>query len=112
MNTHILPILGIALIAIAACGDSHEPMQANEVPAMHPPAEARAPAPTTNTVITTENLARIAAAIYLSPERKDAILAEAAMTEDAFMALVEELSQDAEAAFRYAQAFEAELTRL
>lgn len=112
MNARILPVLGIALIGLAACGDSQAPMQTNEVPAMTPPAAAPAPEPAATTVLTTENLARIGASIYLSPERKDTILAEAAMTEETFMALVEELSLSAESAHRYAQAFEVELTRL
>lgn len=111
MNTRILPVVGLALIGLAACGDSNAPIDANEVPAATPPAATPAPAPAATTVITTENLARIGARIYLSPERTDAILAEADMTEETFRALVEELSLDAESAHRYAQAFEVELTR-
>lgn len=111
MNIRILPVLGLALIGLAACGDSDAPMQANEDSASAPPAETSASAPAATTVITTENLARIGASIYLAPERKDAILAEAAMTEETFKALIEEISQDAESAYRYAQAFEVELAR-
>lgn len=111
MNTRILPVLGLALFGLAACGDNSEPMQADEDYASTPPAETSAPAPEASTTITTENLARIGARIYLSPEQKDAILAEADMTQATFTALVEELAQDAESAYRYAQAFEAELAR-
>lgn len=107
MNTRVLPVLGFALFGLAACGDSGAPVEATP-----PAAVAPAPAPLVTTVITTEDLARIGASIYLSPERKDAILAEAAMTEETFTALVEQLSLDAEASFRYAKAFEVELARL
>lgn len=110
MNTRILPVLGLALIGLAACSDGTAPVQSG-TPVTPPPASTPEPAPVVTAVITTEDLARIGASIYLSPERKDAILAEADLSEEAFTALVEELSQDAEAAFRYAQAFEAELTR-
>lgn len=109
MKIRILPVLGLALIGLTACGDGSAPGDSNQAAATPPPAAT--PAPATTTVITTEDLARIGASIYLSPEKKDAILAEAEMTEATFTALVEELSQDAEAAYRYAQAFEIELAR-
>jgi len=110
MNIRILPVLGVALIAMSACSDTPAPTRTSDL-AVPPATTAPAPAPATNTVITTENLARIGARIYLSPEDKDAILAEARMTEETFMALVEQLSLDAASAHRYAEALEVELTR-
>lgn len=109
MKTGILPVLGVALIALAACSDTPEPMQTTTITL---PPVAQAAEPTGTAVITTENLARIGARLHRSPENTAAILAEANMTADTFMALVEELSQDAAAANLYAQTLEIELARL
>ncbi len=113
MNMRILPVLGLALIAMIACSDAPPPTRTTNiaVPPASAPAQDTAPARETDTVITTENLARIAAQIYLSPGEKAVILAEARMTEETFMALVEQLSLDAAAAHRYAEALEVELAR-